>query len=59
MMTIATKPAANDRPTFILEFRPEPECVDAIRALRALLKVAKRRLKLQCISAHESTKAQP
>jgi len=59
-MTIATKPAANDRPTtFILEFRPEPECVDAVRAVRTLLKVAKRRLKLQCISAHESTEAQP
>jgi hypothetical protein len=47
------------RPVFVLEFRPEPECVDAVRALRALLKVAKRQLKLQCISAHESTKAEP
>jgi len=58
MTPVATKPA-QDGPVYILQFRPEPECVDAIRALRALLKVAKRQLKLQCVSAHESTEAQP
>jgi hypothetical protein len=58
-MISATTPSTTDRPTFVLEFRPEPECADAIRALKALLKVAKRQLKLQCVSAHESADTKP
>jgi hypothetical protein len=57
-MSTTAKPAA-DRPIFILELRPEPGCVDPVRALRALLKLALRRLGLRCVSAHESTEKQP
>jgi hypothetical protein len=41
-----------DRPTFTLTFRPEPG-VDGARALRALLKIALRRLGLKCVAADE------
>jgi hypothetical protein len=44
-MSTTAKPAA-DRPIFILELRPEPGCVDPVQALRALLKLALRRLGL-------------
>jgi hypothetical protein len=40
------------RPVFVLRLRPEPR-IDAIRALRALLKVALRRFGLRVIHAEE------
>lgn len=40
------------RPTFALRLRPEPN-VDPIRALRALLKIALRRLGLRCVEVRE------
>lgn len=40
------------RPIFLLRLRPEPG-VDAIRALRALLKAALRRFGLRAIHAEE------
>jgi hypothetical protein len=52
MMTVTPKPA--DRRTYTLVFRPEPECTDAIKALRWLLKVSKRDLKLRCVAAQEN-----
>jgi len=58
-VTTTTKPTAKDRPVYVLQFRAGPDCVDAIRSLRALLKVAKRQLKLQCVSARERTEEQP
>jgi hypothetical protein len=57
MTTIATKPAAQERPTFVLELCPEPG-VDPVRALRAVLKVALRRYGLRCVSARENTEEQ-
>jgi hypothetical protein len=42
--------SAKDRPTFIIELRPEPG-VDPIRALRLLLKAASRRYGLRCVNA--------
>jgi len=41
---------AKDRPTFIIELRPEPG-VDPIRALRLVLKAASRRYGLRCVNA--------
>jgi hypothetical protein len=49
------KPAAEERPTYLLELRAEPG-VDAVLALRALLKVTLRRYGLRCISATEDNK---
>jgi len=51
--TTTTKPAAKDRPVYVLELRPEPG-VDPVLALRALLKVPLRRFGLRCISATEN-----
>jgi hypothetical protein len=51
-MTTANRQPARDRPTFTLVLRAEPN-IDAIRALRALLKVALRRFGLRVIAAHE------
>ena len=44
--------AARDRPTYALRLRAEPG-VDAIRALRAVLKILLRRHGLRCVSAYE------
>jgi hypothetical protein len=55
MSATITKPAAG-RPTFTLQLRPEPGVEHPILALRALLKVARRRFDLRCISAHEDNK---
>ena len=41
-----------DRPTYTIIFRPEPK-VDAIKALRSLLKNALRRHGLRCVSIRE------
>jgi hypothetical protein len=49
----ATKPAAKERPVYVLELRPEPG-VDPVLALRALLKITLRRFGMRCISARES-----
>jgi hypothetical protein len=55
LISIAASTApARDRPTFVLELRPEPG-IDPVLALRALLKVTRRRFGLRCISAHESS----
>jgi hypothetical protein len=43
----------SDRPTYTLTFRPEKDCADAIKNLRALLKVTLRRFRLRCICASE------
>jgi hypothetical protein len=43
----------NDRPQYVLVFRPEKDCTDPIKNLRALLKIALRRLRLRCVSASE------
>jgi hypothetical protein len=45
------KPAA--RPTFILQFKPEPHCSDPTRAVRRLLKIALRRFALRAVSVEE------
>jgi len=42
--------ASSDRPTFTLTFRAEPG-IDAIKAVRALLKSALRRYGMRCLSA--------
>jgi hypothetical protein len=46
--TDTAKPAAKDRPTFVLELRPEPGA-DPVLALRAMLKVTLRRFGMRCI----------
>ncbi len=43
-MTEPRKP----RPTFVLHFVAGPDCPDAVRALRQLLKIAARRFGLRC-----------
>jgi hypothetical protein len=51
MTAASTTKPAKDRPTtFVITVRAQPR-VDPIRALRALLKIALRRLGLKCISA--------
>jgi hypothetical protein len=45
-------PAAKDRPVFALKFRAEPG-IDAIKALRTLLKVSLRRFGLRAVDAVE------
>jgi len=53
-MSSATKPTTDEqRPVFVLESRPEPNVVDPVRALKALLKSALRRHGLRCTSACE------
>ena len=59
IMISATTPSTTGRPVFHLEFCPEPGCEHPIKALRALLKLAKRQFKLKCVSAHENTEEQP
>jgi hypothetical protein len=43
----------SERPQYVLVFRPEKDCTDPIKNLRALLKIALRRLQLRCVSASE------
>jgi hypothetical protein len=57
MTTTIPKPTAEERPTYVLQLRPEPG-VDPVRALRAVLKVALRRYGLRCVSAHKNTEVQ-
>jgi hypothetical protein len=49
--------SARPRPIFVIALRPEPR-VDGIRALRAGLKVLKRRYGLKCVTIN-TTKRQP
>jgi hypothetical protein len=42
-----------DRPTFTITLRPDKNCGDPVKALRALLKIALRRFKFRCISVAE------
>jgi hypothetical protein len=42
----------NDRPIYTIAFRPEPG-VDAIRALRAILKIALRRFGMKALRVNE------
>jgi hypothetical protein len=57
MTTASTQPPKEKRPTFTLELRPEPG-VDPVLALRALLKTARRRFGLVCLSARENQEEQ-
>jgi hypothetical protein len=57
MSATTTKPGAKERPVFVLELRPEPG-VDAVLALRALLKITLRRFGLRCIAARENIEEQ-
>ena len=47
-----SRPSAKSRPIFVLEFRPLPN-VDAIRSIRALLKLSLRRFGLKAVSVSE------
>jgi len=58
-MISAMTPSTTGRTTFVLVFRPEPECADPIRALRWLLKAALRQHGLKCVSAHQNKERQP
>jgi hypothetical protein len=42
----------SDRPTYVLRLRAE-DGTDAVRSLRALLKLALRRFRLRAVSVHE------
>ena len=46
------------RPTYIVRFRPEPN-VDAVRALRNLLRVALRRFGLRVVGIVEASSEAP
>jgi hypothetical protein len=54
-MTARESPEATtgERPVYRLLLKPEPPRVDGVRALRALLKLALRRLGLSCVSIEE------
>ena len=43
------------RPTFVVELRPEPQVRDAVRMLRAALKVLLRRFGLRAVNIREKT----
>ena len=43
---------AEQRPTYIVAFRPELHVSDPVKSLRGLLKLALRRFGLRCISVH-------
>jgi hypothetical protein len=43
----------SERPTYVLELRPTPECADAIRSLRWVLKYALRSHGLRVIKVSE------
>jgi hypothetical protein len=45
------------RPRFVVVLRPEPHVGDAIKALRAFLKVALRQFGLRAVSAREDQSA--
>ena len=51
-MTGRPEPIADERPVFVVHLRPAAG-VDGKRALRALLKIALRRLGLKCLGIHE------
>jgi hypothetical protein len=40
-------------PRFVVEFIPGPGCIDPIKALRTVLKIAGRSFGLRCVSARE------
>jgi hypothetical protein len=44
-----------DRPVYLVSLRPEPDCVDHIRALRWALKRLLRDHKLRCTGIREAT----
>jgi hypothetical protein len=52
MSTTTNHQPAKDRPTFTITLRPEPG-VDAVPALRAVLKTLLRRYGMKCVSARE------
>jgi hypothetical protein len=45
--------SVTERRTYVVKLRPEPGCVDPIRALRAALKVLLRRFHLRCVEISE------
>jgi hypothetical protein len=51
MSTTDRHQPAKNRPTFTVRFRAEPGVNDPIKALRALLKIALRRLGLRAVDA--------
>jgi hypothetical protein len=48
----ATRPKA-DRPVYTIQLRPTPQCADPIKALRHVLKYARRIAALECLDARE------
>jgi hypothetical protein len=46
---------AKDRPVYILKLRPEPQVVDPVRALRAVLKRLLRQHGFKCITVYEDS----
>jgi hypothetical protein len=44
----------NDRPTYIIHLRPEPDCTDPIKALRECLKRALRSWGLKCVKLDQA-----
>jgi len=48
---VVAKAESRRRPTFVVKFCPAPHTPDPIRALRGLLKIARRTFGLRCIEA--------
>jgi hypothetical protein len=48
---MVAKAESRRHPTFVVKFRPTPHTPDPIRALRGLLKIARRTFGLRCIEA--------
>jgi hypothetical protein len=55
-MTDRPEPTAGERPVFVVHLRPAAG-VDGKRALRALLKIALRRLGLKYLGIHEKRRS--
>jgi hypothetical protein len=51
-------PSSADRPTFVLRLRPEPN-VDAVHALRAVLKSLLRQHGMRCLAVSEEHGERP
>jgi hypothetical protein len=47
---------ADQRPTYIVHLRPEPDCTDSIKALGELLKRALRNWGLRCVGLSSTGK---
>jgi hypothetical protein len=51
-----TTAMADQRPTYIVHLRPEPDCTDSIKALGELLKRALRNWGLRCVGLSSTGK---